>query len=155
MQNIVKKVMFSSLLMMLLISNLHAADAMTNDAAHINMLEKALAPQNPDALAALFALANKERNGAVQYMMFSDAIKKQYKNNWPYWVSGSSSPWITAYKIKKTTLGNQHWQYQITYDWATAAGPFKPSLVQTIDVQPVGNESNSTQKFQITKLTSQ
>jgi len=155
MQNIVKKFMFSSLLMMFILPNLQASNATSNDAARISMLEKAFAPQTPDALAELFARANKERNGAVQFMMFSDAIKNQYKNNWPYWVSGSSSPWITSYKIKKTMLGNQHWQYQITYDWATAAGPFKPSLVQTIDVQPVDKESSSTQKFQITKITPQ
>lgn len=125
-----------------------------SDAARISMLEKALAPDTPDALATLFATANKERNGAVQFMLFSDQIKNQYKDNWqPYWVSGTSSPWITAFKIKKTAQNNNKWQFQITYQWATADGPFQPSLVQNIVVEPVPKDANSSQKFWITKFS--
>jgi hypothetical protein len=124
-----------------------------SDAARISMLEKALAPQKLDEVAPLFAKANKERNGAVQYMLFSDQLKNKYKNQWPYWVSGVSSPWITSYSIKKNAQGKNSWKFVITYQWVTAAGPFVPPLVQTIVIEPVPkNNTNSTQKFWITEF---
>ncbi|MBA3535257.1 MAG: hypothetical protein H0T84_01395 [Tatlockia sp.] len=118
-----------------------------SDAARISMLEKALTPDTAEAVATLFAKANKERNGAVQFMLFSDQLKNKYKDSWPYWVSGVSSPWITSFTIKKI----EGQQFQITYQWATASGPFKPALIQTITVAPV-KKMNSSQKFWITQF---
>lgn len=123
-----------------------------SDAARIAMLEKALAPQRLDGVADLFAKANKQRNGAVQFMLFSDQLKKKFKDQWPYWVSGVSSPWITSYKIKKMAQGKNSWKFEITYQWATADGPFNPPLVQTIVVVPVPKNINSSQKFWITEF---
>ncbi|WP_019215707.1 hypothetical protein [Legionella tunisiensis] len=123
-----------------------------SDAARISMLEKALAPDSPDKVAALFAQANKDRNGAVQFMLFSQPLKNKYKDSWPYWVSGTSSPWITAYKIKKTSKDKTSWQFQITYQWATSSGPFNPPLVQTIIIEPVPKDSDSSQKWLITNF---
>lgn len=123
-----------------------------SDAARISMLERAMAPQKIEDVATLFAKANKERNGAVQFMLFSDQLKNKYKDKWPYWVSGISSPWITSYKITKIDQGKYSWKYKITYHRATAAGPFSPSLVQIIVVTPVHKNSNTTQKFWITKF---
>ncbi|HHF7368168.1 TPA: hypothetical protein ACPSKY_003319 [Legionella bozemanae] len=126
-----------------------------SDAARISMLEKALAPQKLDEVATLFAKANKERNGAVQFMLFSDQLKNKFKDSWPSWVSGVSSPWITAYEIKKTAQGKNSWKFKITYQWATASGPFNPSLVHTIVVTPVPKNINSSQKFWITSFNEQ
>ncbi|STY28234.1 Uncharacterised protein [Legionella wadsworthii] len=123
-----------------------------SDAARISMLERALAPQKIEDVATLFAKANKERNGAVQFMLFSNQLKNKFKDNWPYWVSGTSSPWITSYKITKTAQDKNSWKFKITYQWATAAGPFNPSLVQIIVVTPVPKDSDATQKFWITKF---
>ncbi len=122
------------------------------DAARIAMLEKALAPKTPEAVAHLFAEANKTRNGAVQFMLFSETLKNKYKSNWPYWVSGTSSPWITAYEIKKIKQNANTWTFQITYQWATASGPFQPPLKQTIVVAPAPKGTSSSQKWQITAL---
>ncbi|AWN72479.1 hypothetical protein LEAN103870_17075 [Legionella anisa] len=132
----------------------HVAQA-ESDAARIFMLEKALAPQKLDEVATLFAKANKERNGAVQFMLFSDQLKNKYKDSWPAWVSGVSSPWITAYEIKKTAQSKNSWKFKITYQWATASGPFDPPLVQTIVVTPVPQNTNSSQKFWITSFNEQ
>lgn len=117
--------------------------------ARINMLEKALAPQTPEALAHLFAEANKNRNGAVQYMLFSEGLKKQYKDAWPFWVSGTSSPWITGYSVNKKMENNKKWTFQIHYQWATADGPFKPDLLQEIQVEAVPEKADTQQKFWI------
>jgi hypothetical protein len=123
-----------------------------SDAARIAMLEKALAPDTAEAVATLFAKANKERNGAVQFMLFSDQLKTKYKDSWPYWVSGVSSPWITSFAVKKIADNQHSQQFQITYQWATASGPFKPALVQAITVEPVPKKMNSSQKFWISQF---
>lgn len=121
-----------------------------SDTARITMLEKALAPKTPEAVAHLFAEANKTRNGAVQFMLFSESLKNEYKDSWPYWVSGTSSPWITAYAVKKIKQTANAWTFQITYQWATASGPFQPPLIQTIVVAPVPKKINSSQKWWVT-----
>ncbi|ARB93229.1 hypothetical protein [Legionella longbeachae] len=123
-----------------------------SDIARIAMLEKALAPQKVDEVATLFAKANKDRNGAVQFMLFSNPLKNKYKDRWPYWVSGVSSPWITSYTIKKEAQSKNTWKFKITYQWATASGPFQPSLVQTIVVAPVPKNASSSQKYWITQF---
>lgn len=123
-----------------------------SDAARIHMLERALAPETAEDAANLFALANKNRNGAVQFMLFSQALKEKYKEAWPSWVSGTSSPWITSYTIKKTVEKSNVWQFEITYQWATSSGPFNPPLVQTIQIEPVPENSDSSQQFLITSL---
>lgn len=124
----------------------------SNDADRILMLEKALAPNSPEQTALLFAKANKERNGAVQFMLFSDALKNKFKNSWPSWVSGTSSPWITAFKIKKTTSTKNSIHFEIIYQWATASGPFTPPLEQKIIIEPVPKNITSSQKWWITKF---
>lgn len=126
-----------------------------SNAARIFMLEKVLAPQKLNEVVILFAKANKERNGAVQFMLFSDQLKNKFKDNWPHWVSGVSSPWITAYEIKKTAQSKNSWKFKITYQWETASGPFNPPLVQTIVVKPVPKNINSSQKFWITSFNEQ
>lgn len=124
-----------------------------SNVARILMLEKALAPQNIDAAATLFAKAKKDRNGALQYMLFSDQLKNKYKDQWPSWVSGVSSPWITSYAIKKSTHSKNSSTFKITYQWSTADGRFLPPLIQTIVVAPVPkNKTNSYQKFWITQF---
>jgi len=122
------------------------------DVAQILMLEKALAPQTPEALALLFAKANQSRNGAVQFMLFSPSLKNKYKESWPYWVSGVSSPWLTSYSIKKIKHSARSWEFQIHYQGATAAGPIPTALVQTIQVEPVPRELNASQTWWITQL---
>ncbi|WP_347252512.1 hypothetical protein [Legionella sp.] len=121
-------------------------------AARISMLERALAPKEPAEVASLFAEATKTRNGAVQFMLFSDPLKNKYKQEWPYWVSGTSSPWITSYQIKQIAQHKNSWQFQITYQWATSSGPFYPALVQTIVVEPVPSNVNSSQHFWVVKF---
>lgn len=121
-----------------------------SDKARIFMLEKALAPDSTEAVANLFAKANKERNAAVQFMLFSDQLKTKFKDSWPNWVSGVSSPWITSYTIKKAAGKNG--QYQITYQWATAKGPFQPPLLQTITVESAPQNLAGSQKFWISQF---
>ncbi|MBA2655399.1 MAG: hypothetical protein H0U70_00235 [Tatlockia sp.] len=121
-------------------------------AARIRMLEQALMPNSAGAMANLFAKANKERNGALQYLLFSDQLKSKYKDSWPNWVSGTSSPWITSYTIKKIAETKNKWQFLISYQWATAAGPFYPPLVQQITIESIPETANSAAKLWITQF---
>lgn len=153
-----KKYLISGLMILFSVS----ASSMTenvsqaeSDAARISMLEKALSPQKLDEVAPLFAKANKERNGAVQFMLFSEQLKNKFKDRWPYWVSGVSSPWITSFEIKKVVQSKNSWKFKITYQWATADGPFNPPMVQTIVVTPVPKNINASQKFWITEFNEQ
>jgi hypothetical protein len=85
-------------------------------------------------------------------MLFSTTLKNKYKDNWPTWVSGTSSPWITSYAIKKLKQTPNAWTFEITYQWATASGPFQPPLIQNIVVAPVPKIINSSQVWWITSL---
>ncbi|WED42778.1 hypothetical protein [Legionella cardiaca] len=144
----------SMLLSFSAVTIVEAANAQSeSDAARIFMLEKALAPKTPGDVASKFAQANKDRNGAVQFMLFSDQLKKQYKENWPSWVSGTSSPWITSYTIKKMTQSKNSAKFVIIYQWATSSGPFEPPLTQAIVVEPVPTTVNSSQQWWITQLS--
>ncbi|MBA2650325.1 MAG: hypothetical protein H0U75_12185 [Legionella sp.] len=104
----------------------------TSQTARIAQLEKALAPQSAEETAQLFAKANKMRNGALQFMLFSVGLKQKYQAYWPNWVSGVSSPWITSYEISKSVSSDS--SFTIKYNQATAAGPFEP-LIQTIKIE--------------------
>lgn len=129
----------------------NTASVSASDAARIHMLEKALAPKSPNKLASLFAKANKDRNGAVQFMLFSDALKTKYKDYWMNWVSGASSPWIRSYKINQSASKDNQWTFTITYQRATSTGPFD-TLIQTLVIQPNSEEVNASQDYLITQL---
>ncbi|ETO92369.1 hypothetical protein LOR_77c22240 [Legionella oakridgensis RV-2-2007] len=141
--------------MALIFSNTPFANVISeseSNAARILMLEQALAPNSPSEVAALFAKATKARNCAVQFMLVSTSLKNKYKESCPYWVSGTSSPWITSYRIDKFSNNKKSSRFKITYQWATAAGPFKPDLVQILVVEPVPVNAHSSQTFWITSL---
>ncbi|QMT59079.1 hypothetical protein [Legionella sp. PC997] len=156
--NASKKSLISGLMILFSVSASSMTEQVSqsqSDAARISMLEKALAPQKLDEVATLFAKANKERNAAVQFMLFSEQLKNKFNDRWPYWVSGVSSPWITSYEIKKIAQSKSSWKFRITYQWATADGPFNPPMVQTIVVAPVPEPINSSQKFWIIEFNEQ
>ena len=81
----------------------------------------------PDEAALLWSKGVKERNGALQYAVMSDELKKVYKEhldkNYPAWVTGFSSPWVEKYEIiesKKVSKG----EYLVTmkFSLATSTG---------------------------------
>ena len=53
--------------------------AMTVD-RRTELLEQALAPTTPKELAALYAKAIDDRNGAVQYMLLCPALQEKQRN---------------------------------------------------------------------------
>ena len=62
-----------------------------------------------------FAEANKKREGAIQFGIYNEKLRLENFDTLSqmYWVTGTSSPWITSYDIKKTGEN----AYTITYHW--------------------------------------
>lgn len=81
----------------------------------------------PEEAALLWGKGVQERNGALQYAVMSDELKKVYKEamdqNSPSWVTGVSSPWVEKFEIiesKKTS--KEEYQITLQFSLATAAG---------------------------------
>jgi hypothetical protein len=81
----------------------------------------------PEDAALLWGKGVKERNGALQYAVMSDELKKIYKEhldkNYPAWVTGFSSPWVEKYEIieaKRVSKGE--YEVIMQFSLATSAG---------------------------------
>jgi hypothetical protein len=119
----------------------------------IFMLETALAPANPKAVASAWANAEKSRNGAVQYMLMCPDLQKENVNNLDElnWVTGVSSPWITNVKIISQKKNQTTWKFDIQYTFSTGGGS-AGSAVDHIDVVHVNDEANLAQKYCISQF---
>lgn len=90
-----------------------------NTDARIAQLERAILPKDPKDAATKWAESAKTRNGALQYALMSEDMKKL---NYDYlvksnWVPGFSSPWIKDYKITEKDKTNDVYSYEIEYTW--------------------------------------
>lgn len=119
----------------------------------IFMLETALAPANPKAVATAWANAAKSRNGAVQYMLMCPDLQKANLTNLDAlnWVTGVSSPWISSAKIISQTQKQNTWKFVIQYKFS-AGGGAAGSTVDHIDIVPVNAEANLSQQFCISQF---
>jgi uncharacterized membrane protein len=98
--------------------------------AKVELFQKAIGEfgaLTPEDTALLWSKGVQERNGALQYAVMSDELKKAYKEhldkNYPAWVTGFSSPWVEKYEIiesKRVSKG----EYEVTVQLslATSAG---------------------------------
>ncbi len=97
-----------------------------------------VSPDSADKAVNMYAQAVKERKGAIQYALFSDALKKAKKSTFEElnWVTGVSSPWVTDYQIKKTGTNS----YDIIFHWATSTGKADDSIVKVKTGKIAGQE---------------
>lgn len=107
----------SLLLFLLLSTQLFAATNTEQNSRQIYMLEYALAPKNPQAVAQNWAQAAQNRNGGVQYMLLCPTLQKSNKSKLQQlnWVTGVSSPQIKDFQIITKGQKNQTWLYAIQY----------------------------------------
>ena len=119
----------------------------------IFMLEKALAPTNPQGVAAAWAKAVKNRNGAVQYMLQCPDLKKTTLNHFLElnWVTGVSSPWVSSYKITPLQAKDKSWKFTIQYQ-LTASGNMHWNSIDEISVVRLENNIDSSQEWCISQL---
>lgn len=104
--------------------------------ARFELMKKALdkfGPVTPNSAALLWAEGVKTRNGALQYAVLCDNLKKKFeedmdKDNNYSWVTGVSSPWVTKYEITQAKkLSDEAGEYTVKFYWATSAGESEPS----------------------------
>lgn len=91
----------------------------------IELLEDALAPKTADGVAYSWAEAVKTRNGAWQYALMNDILRRQYVKEFEEtnWVTGFSSPWVEKYKISRQSVDEKgSVRFQINFDWYTSSG---------------------------------
>jgi hypothetical protein len=67
----------------------------------LEMLERGIVPTTSEGTIQLWANAVKDRNGALQYALFTKESKVGLKKSLEafHWVSGASSPWVESFKI--------------------------------------------------------
>jgi hypothetical protein len=113
---------------------------------HIYMLEIALAPATPEAVATTWAQAAKSRNGAVQYMLMCPNLQKANLATLKAlnWVTGVSSPWISSYKIisQKNKLA-----FNIQYQFSAGGGKAGSSIdhIKMIKINQQADSDSSQQ----------
>lgn len=83
---------------------------------------------SPEDAAEVWANGLEMRNGALQYSVMDAELKKEYAKqldeNFPNWVTGVSSPWVSSYKITNiSAVSADQYSIQLTLSSATSAGP--------------------------------
>lgn len=105
----------------------------------------------PQAAIQVWVDGMKSRNGAMQYSVMDEKLKKEYLKQLEqynqYWVTGVSSPWIESYQIiNQTQLGNEQYLFQLTLSTATSTG-----FAGAYKAQVTVNRNDGF--WQITKIT--
>lgn len=104
----------------------------------ISVLENFFDRSTPEKTAQLYAQSLMKRNGALEYSLYSDKMKKsEYKRLYDLnFISGVSSPWVESYRItdvKKNSDGS--YTVKLRLRMQTSAGGFDEdkalSLVQS------------------------
>lgn len=113
----------------------------------IQLLESALAPATPQSLVKTFAEAIKQRNGAVQYMLFCPALQKNNLKTYEAlnWVTGTSSPSCSDYQFTK--VGDNQFDIQFSL---SLQGKVIGTTVEKLKVIPVDPSTGSYQHYCIT-----
>lgn len=119
----------------------------------IFLLEAALAPANPEAVANAWANAAKNRNGAVQYMLMCPDLQKANLSNLEAlnWVTGVSSPWISSTKIISEKTKEDSSNFAVQYEFSLSNGVVG-SVVDHIHVILIDRGANLSQKFCISQF---
>lgn len=113
--------------------------------ARIEILKKALdkfGGATPINTAQLWAEGVQKRNGALQYAVLCDNLKRNFEaemnQNGNYaWVTGVSSPWVTKYEVTNIKkINDTTCEITVKFQWATSAGESEPTeKVLTIGIQ--------------------
>lgn len=93
----------------------------------IELLEDALAPDTASQAAHDWAKAVQSRNGAWQYALMNEELRRQYLEEFEAsnWVTGFSSPWVERYFVTRESVDpNGDVNFKVKFDWYTSAGYF-------------------------------
>lgn len=105
----------------------------------------------PQAAIQVWAEGMKSRNGAMQYSVMDEKLKKVYMKQLEqynqYWVTGVSSPWIESYQItNQKQVRNEQYLFQLSLSTETSTG-----FAGAYKAQVAVNRNDGF--WQITKIT--
>lgn len=92
----------------------------------VDLLVQALAPSSAQQAATTWAKGIAERNGALQYAVWSPELREQQGNALAElgWVTGTSSPWVQQYDVQnEVKLDESTYSYDVVFSYATSTGP--------------------------------
>ena len=74
---------------------------MKTSTEQLTMLERYFAAETPLEAVETWAEGVKDRNGAVQFAVFSPALQQRARSSYEriHWVTGISSPYVSTYSI--------------------------------------------------------
>jgi hypothetical protein len=98
------------------------------------LLENAFTLDTPDEIANNWARGVMSRNGALQYALLCDELKKKMLPDFIsfQWVTGVSSPWIDKFEIvDKEKAENNIWKYTIKFHYtdSTKSSMYSTSII--------------------------
>ncbi|MDF3000484.1 MAG: copper amine oxidase family protein [Bacillota bacterium] len=96
----------------------------------IEALERALAPKDSLGAVNSWAEAVKQRNGAWQYALMTPELKSAFLDELASmgWTTGTSSPWVKEFKVKKIAETDQSVRYSVTFTWTDSIGSLSDSV---------------------------
>ncbi|HBK69300.1 MAG TPA: hypothetical protein DDZ91_11715 [Firmicutes bacterium] len=83
-------------------------------------LEEALTPKDPLTAAKTWAEGVKTRNGAMQYVVMSSNLRKEFYKQFmeANWSTGVSSPWIESYKVtEKYKVDKKMYRFEVEFTY--------------------------------------
>lgn len=94
-------------------------------------LERALAPKDGLEAVNSWAEALKQRNGAWQYAVMTPELKSASLEELASmgWTTGTSSPWVKEFKVKKIAETDRSVRYSVTFTWTESTGSLSNSVV--------------------------
>lgn len=91
----------------------------------VQLLENAFILDTPEEIAVNWARGIMTRNGALQYALLCDDLKKKTLPGYISfdWVTGTSSPWVDRFEIiKKEQQKDSTWKFTIRFHYTDSTG---------------------------------
>lgn len=111
----------------------------------VQLLENAFALDTPDEIADNWAKGVMSRNGALQYALLCDGLRKKTLPGFEAfdWITGTSSPWIDKFEIiNKEEQNDTSWKYTIIFHYTDSTGSSKYSTSSiVVEKKPIGQVS--------------
>lgn len=111
------------------------------DKSKIKLLEEAIrniGAISPEKAIEVWAKGVEERSAALQYCVMTESFKETYvksldKNEYDFWITGVSSPWIEDYKILKINkINDTSFEYEIKFNTKTSEGDYNFFVTLTL-----------------------
>lgn len=124
----------------------------STDKAKVRLLKEAvqtIGAASPEKAIDIWAKGVKERNAALQYCVMTEAFKEIYvksleENDYDFWVTGVSSPWVENYEILKINeIKENTFEYELKFNTKTSDEDYHflvtPTVIKEGDYWKISN----------------